>query len=109
MHDVTCHSCGRTARLDLDRDQRCEGCGKPIWEARAIRLRISAREAWLVDPCEYNPDERRAAYEHEVHARADVIVGAKGKWRLCRLCAALPEFRRLRKRRPIKGMCHEQR
>ena len=33
--------------------------------------------------------------------RAEVIVGAKGKWRLCAECAELPEFKRYRKRKPV--------
>jgi hypothetical protein len=53
------------------------------------------------DPCEYNPAEKRAAYENEVHANADFVVGANGLWRLCSSCAALPEFKRLKKR-PVK-------
>ena len=43
------------------------------------------------DPCEYNPAAGRAAYGHELHAAAEVVVG---KWRLCASCAALPEFGR---------------
>lgn len=54
------------------------------------------------DPCEYNPDEKRAAWENEVHAQADFVVGANGQWRLCASCAALPEFKRYRKRVKIK-------
>lgn len=53
------------------------------------------------DPCEWNPDEKRAAYSNECHAAAEFIVGANGKWRLCATCAALPEFKVLRKRKPI--------
>lgn len=55
----------------------------------------------LDDPCEWNPDEGRACYEDEAHARAEVIVGANGRWRLCTSCAKLPEFRRFRVRLPI--------
>jgi len=51
--------------------------------------------------CEYNPQEKRAAYENELHAVATWIVGCNGKWRLCDACAALPEFKRLRKRSRI--------
>jgi len=50
---------------------------------------------------EYNPEEKRAAYSDEIHAPAEVIVGAGGKWRLCKKCAALPEFKKFRKRIPI--------
>lgn len=53
------------------------------------------------DPCEYNPRERRAAYQNEVHTTAELIVGANGKWRLCRTCAELPEFKKLRVRKEI--------
>lgn len=53
------------------------------------------------DPCEYNPDEKRPAWDYEVHDEAEVIVGHNGKWRLCLKCAALPEFKRFRKRKLI--------
>lgn len=53
------------------------------------------------DPCEYNPVAGRAAYIHEVHARAMWLVGAKGQWRICGKCAALPYFRRYRVRKQI--------
>jgi len=57
------------------------------------------------DPCEYNPQEKRAAYNNEVHAEATTIAGSNGKWRLCDECAALPEFASLKKRliRTLKG------
>jgi hypothetical protein len=54
------------------------------------------------DPCEWNPVEGQPAYDNEVHARAAVIVGANGKWRLCESCAALPEFAKYRKRKKIE-------
>lgn len=54
------------------------------------------------NPCEWNPDEGRAAYENEVHSFATVSLG-NGKWHLCESCAALPEFKRFRKRVPIGG------
>lgn len=53
------------------------------------------------DPCEWNPQERRAAYEDEVHASAEISLG-NGAWRLCATCAVLPEFKRYRKRMAIK-------
>jgi hypothetical protein len=56
----------------------------------------------VADPCEYNPVEKRPAYDHEVHAEADLIVGADGAWRLCVACAALPEFRRFRVRKLVR-------
>lgn len=63
---------------------------------------MSIYPQWNGDPCEYNPEAKRAAYENEVHAQAELIVGANGKWRLCGSCAALPEFKRLRKRKVIQ-------
>lgn len=51
--------------------------------------------------CEYNPEEKRAAYYNEVHAEADYIVGYDGQWRLCASCVALPEFKRFRVRKKI--------
>ncbi len=53
------------------------------------------------DPCEWNPKTNAFAYEDEVHARAELIVGANGQVRLCRSCAALPRFKRYRKRKEI--------
>lgn len=52
------------------------------------------------DPCEYNPEEKRAAYSDEVHASAEWIVG-HGKWRLCVKCAELPEFKKFKVRKKI--------
>lgn len=52
----------------------------------------------IKNPCEYNPEKKAAAFENEVHAQATMIVGAKGQWRLCASCAALPEFRRFKTR-----------
>lgn len=52
-----------------------------------------------VEQCEYNPDAKRAAYEHEQgHGEATVCVGRNGRWHLCAECAALPEFKRLKKK-----------
>ncbi len=42
------------------------------------------------DPCEWNPDKQQSAFVDEVHASAELIVGANGQWRLCKACAALP-------------------
>jgi hypothetical protein len=55
----------------------------------------------MSDPCEYNPTEKRPAWDYEVHAQADFIVGANGQWRLCAECAALPEFKRFKIREAI--------
>ena len=54
------------------------------------------------DHCEWNPDEDRACYYGEVHARSTVLVGARGEWRLCADCAALPAFQRFRVRKWIQ-------
>lgn len=54
------------------------------------------------DPCEYNPEAKRAAYGFEVHGPAEWIVGHDGKWRLCDSCARLPEFKRYRTRKRIE-------
>ena len=55
--------------------------------------------------CEWNPRTNQPAWSNELHFRttkAEVIVGANGQWRLCQSCAALPVFRRFRKRIPIR-------
>jgi len=49
-------------------------------------------------PCEYNPKEKRACFGDEIHAEADFIVGYNGKWRLCKYCANLPEFKGFKKK-----------
>ena len=54
------------------------------------------------DPCEYNPETKEAAYENEVHAEAEVMIGKRVAWRLCKKCAELPEFKRFKVRRMIK-------
>lgn len=43
--------------------------------------------------CEYDP-----GCENE----ATMSVGANGQWRLCDICAALPQFARFRKRKPLR-------
>lgn len=51
------------------------------------------------DPCEWNLEKNRALYSDEVpHAEADYVVGAKGQWRLCKICVGLPQFRGFRKK-----------
>lgn len=52
-------------------------------------------------PCEWNSEKGRAAYDHEVHAEANIIVGANGQWRLCVECAKLSNFVRYRVRKMI--------
>jgi len=56
------------------------------------------------DGCEWNPEINGPAVygdEHNASARADVLVGADGKWRLCASCAGLTTFGRFRRRLPI--------
>ena len=54
------------------------------------------------DPCEWDPTRDSPATTTEgCRNRADLIVGADGKWRLCFSCARLPRFKRLRLRAPI--------
>ena len=68
----------------------------------------------LTNPCEWDPANKRPAQGHyDDRTRewtnyegcrnpAEILVGAKGQWRLCQHCAVLPEFRRFRKRRRIE-------
>jgi len=58
-------------------------------------------EEQFPDPCEWNPAKSAAAFGCEVHAAAELIVGADGQWRLCGSCAALPEFNRFKIRKVI--------
>lgn len=59
------------------------------------------------DGCEWSPTRGEACYDNDPHwlddeIKAEWIVGAGGKWRLCSSCAALPEFKRFRKRKRIE-------
>lgn len=47
--------------------------------------------------CEWNPKENRTAYDDEFHATATIIAGVKDNIFLCRNCANLPKFKRLKK------------
>ena len=72
------------------------------------RLHLSA----VGDRCEWDPERNVPADYIPVGAGmvdylgcpndATLVVGADGKWRLCAECAALPRFKRFRKRVPIK-------
>ena len=56
------------------------------------------------DGCEWDPEKSRPATDADEHYRttpARVIVGADGQWRLCTECAALPHFKRFKKRTEI--------
>lgn len=58
------------------------------------------------DPCDWNPSKERGLWiEEEPHFVAEVMVGAGGKFRLCQKCAALPRFKKYRKREPIEYKC----
>lgn len=55
----------------------------------------------MSDGCEWNPVADELSYDTDAHYRqapAEVIVGANGQYRLCSACAALPRFRRFKKR-----------
>jgi len=55
------------------------------------------------DGCEWDPAANRwarAGDEHNATTAAQVMVGQQA-FRLCKSCAALPRFKRLRKRKPI--------
>lgn len=54
------------------------------------------------DTCEWNPTENRLSYCSEHHEKATWVIGAKGQYRLCDVCANLPRFKRYRIRRKIK-------
>lgn len=59
------------------------------------------------DGCEWNPETfspARVGDRHHASVRAELVVGAKGEWRLCAACAAEPPFTRFRKRRPVRRM-----
>lgn len=52
--------------------------------------------------CEYNPTDKCARFAGEPsHGEATVCVGYDGAWHLCASCAALPEFRKYRSKRPL--------
>jgi hypothetical protein len=56
----------------------------------------------LKDACEWNPVLGREATNRDpIHARAEVLVGKDGAWRLCRACAALERFKLYRTRAEI--------
>ncbi len=47
----------------------------------------------LVHLCQYDSKLKQAAYIGHEHAEAIYIVSAYGRqWKLCKACAALPEF-----------------
>lgn len=57
------------------------------------------------DGCEWNPETNRPAEFGDRHfndAHATVIVGGQINYRLCDSCAALPNFKRMKKRVPIE-------
>ena len=56
--------------------------------------------------CEYNPVKKQPAQNPPAVAdcmnEAELSVGQNGLWHICRQCAALPQFNRLRRRVPLK-------
>lgn len=62
------------------------------------------REARIkASPCEWDPERNdKARSIDEAHAEATISVGANGQWHLCESCAALPEFKRFRKRTRLR-------
>jgi hypothetical protein len=50
--------------------------------------------------CEWDPIRNQPA--HKAHAEATICVGrGMDNWHLCAACAALPRFKRFRKRVPL--------
>lgn len=88
-----------THELYLDRDRvHCRACGA-LDEPPMIGPKVSGG-------CEWNPRLDAPALETDHHhgsRRAELVVGADGRWHLCRECAALPAFKRLRVRRPLRA------
>lgn len=66
------------------------------------------RPAPTVELCEWDPERDEPALQSPGGARfgcrrpATVSVGADGRWHLCDSCAALPEFKRYRKRERLR-------
>lgn len=59
------------------------------------------------DPCEWNSETDSPAYDDEVHAEAEYIVGANGQYRLCAKCTELKRFNRFKKKLIIKNESYE--
>lgn len=57
--------------------------------------------------CEYNPETKSPACDPPLPGdcknEATTVLGAKGHWHVCNLCASLPEFRKFRSRMPVGG------
>lgn len=51
--------------------------------------------------CEYDPATKAAAHEGDGCANRATVSIAHGMWHLCAQCAALPEFRKYRRREAI--------
>jgi hypothetical protein len=76
---------------------------KPYSYIKGVAVCLECKNKKIRDPCEYNPTEKRAAYENEFHASAKWIVGHNGKWHLCDDCVKLQEFKRFKKIMRIKN------
>ena len=59
-----------------------------------------------MERCEWNPVLKQAAFDPPLPTdcpnEATVSVGERKNWHLCESCAALPEFRRFRRRRNLR-------
>lgn len=72
--------------------------------ADAFVMALNALTKIWSHPCEWNPDRNKPLYwdkHRQSHAEAEVVVGADGQWHLCASCAALPRFKRYRRRKDI--------
>lgn len=58
--------------------------------------------------CEWNPQLDRPAFnDDEYHATAVWSIG-NGKWHLCDACSKLPEFKRFRKKEPLRRKAKDE-
>lgn len=60
----------------------------------------------MAERCEYNPVLKQPSWEPplptDCRNDATLSVGANGQWHVCDACAALPEFAKYRRRKPLK-------
>lgn len=86
-----CPRCGKIGLTDLAEYWVCLECTMIL--AKGLRT----------SPCEWDPVNNRA---HDgvigCPSEAEISVGANGQWHLCEECAALPQFKRFRKRTALR-------
>lgn len=107
MSEPTCYKCGTADNVrglkharHPDRTHVCDQCALDNIET-GLNMKLQR----VGDGCEWNPGADRPARAGDAHnstTPAALLVGADGNWRLCALCAALPRFRRFRRRKPIE-------